>query len=117
MRYLTVNTWILIAAIVVAGFGFGCNGAQTGALLGSAIGAAAGAGIDHDQRGRGALIGAGIGAVGGYIFGNEADKSPDGSWWPQTRSHGGEGHRYAPASAEVHYSYQRGYHHPRCNVY
>jgi len=53
----------------------GCNSAQTGALLGAALGSAAGAGIDHRDRGRGALIGAGIGAVAGYAVGNEVDKS------------------------------------------
>ena len=52
----------------------GCSHGQTGALLGSAIGSAAGAGIDHRNRGRGALLGAGVGAVGGYIVGNEMDK-------------------------------------------
>ena len=64
----------------------GCNSAQTGALLGSAIGAAAGAGIDHNNRGRGALIGAGVGAVSGYIVGNEVDKSRQ---YPQYNSGGG----------------------------
>ncbi len=53
----------------------GCNSAQSGALLGAALGSAAGAGIDHRDRGRGALIGAGIGAIAGYAVGNEVDKS------------------------------------------
>lgn len=52
----------------------GCNHAMSGALLGSGLGAAAGAGIDHRDRGRGALIGSSIGAVAGYVFGNEIDK-------------------------------------------
>ena len=55
---------VLLAVIGLAGTG-GCEtDAQTGLLIGSAIGAAAGAGIDHDNRGRGAAIGAGIGAIG-----------------------------------------------------
>lgn len=62
---------IALAAMVLAG----CNSAQSGALLGAAIGSAAGAGIDHRDRGRGALIGAGIGAITGYAVGNEVDKS------------------------------------------
>ncbi len=63
---------ILASCLGVTG---GCaSDAQTGALIGSGVGAAAGAGIDHRNRGRGALIGAGVGAIGGYIFGNEMDK-------------------------------------------
>ena len=64
-----------LALIVLSLLMVGCNSAQTGALLGSAIGAAAGAGIDYRDRGRGALIGAGVGAVSGYLIGNEVDKS------------------------------------------
>jgi uncharacterized protein YcfJ len=71
---------------LIAAIGFvplaGCeNDAQTGALIGAAIGAAAGAGIDHDNRGRGAAIGAAVGGGGGYIIGNESDKSK-----PQNRN-------------------------------
>ncbi len=63
---------ILASSLSVMG---GCaSDAQTGALIGSGVGAAAGAGIDHRNRGRGALIGAGVGAIGGYIVGNEMDK-------------------------------------------
>ena len=62
----------LLAAVSLSGSE---TDAQTWGLLGSAVGAAAGAGIDHDNRGRGAAIGAGIGAVGGYITGNESDKA------------------------------------------
>lgn len=71
---------VLCVVLAVAGLSFpmGCeSNAQTGALLGSMIGAAAGAGINHDKRGRGALVGAGVGAVGGYIVGNESDKKKD----------------------------------------
>ncbi len=85
----------------------GCNSAQTGALLGSAIGAAAGAGIDHNNRGRGALIGAGVGAVGGYIVGNEVDKSRQ---YPQYNSGGYQGYDSGysagyvqPTYVEAHY--------------
>jgi hypothetical protein len=67
---------LLASCVVLVGMIAGCQSdAQTGALLGSAVGAGAGAAIDHDNRGRGALIGAGIGAVGGYIVGNESDKN------------------------------------------
>lgn len=66
----------LLASITLFLGTLGCQSdAQTGALLGSAVGAAAGAGIDHNNRGRGALIGAGAGAVGGYLIGNESDKN------------------------------------------
>lgn len=61
---------------VVAGCGIlsaGCESdAQTGALLGTAIGAAAGQAIGGDTEGT--LIGAGAGAAGGYMIGNESDK-------------------------------------------
>lgn len=70
----------LCIVLATAGLSFpmGCESdAQSGAFLGSMIGAAAGAGINHDNRGRGALIGAGVGAVGGYIVGNESDKKKD----------------------------------------
>lgn len=73
--------WKVLAAamlLAIAGLTGGCaTKAQSGALIGSGVGAAAGAGIDHRNRGRGALIGAGIGALGGYIIGNEADKADD----------------------------------------
>lgn len=73
----TILAIVLAGLTGVAGMS-GCESdAQTGLLIGSAIGAAAGAGIDHDNRGRGALIGAAAGAGGGYIVGNEVDKSKD----------------------------------------
>ena len=51
----------------------GCESdAQTGALIGTAIGAGAGQAIGSDTEST--LIGAGVGAVGGYIIGNEQDK-------------------------------------------
>ncbi len=51
----------------------GCESdAQTGALIGTVIGAGAGQAIGGDTEAT--LIGAGIGAVGGYIIGNEKDK-------------------------------------------
>jgi hypothetical protein len=72
-----IHSFVLIAALTVtSAMVAGCQSdAQTGALIGSGVGAAAGAGIDHNNRGRGALIGAGVGAVGGYIVGNESDKN------------------------------------------
>ena len=66
---------ILIAVAVSLGllFAAGCESdAQTGALVGTAIGAGAGQAIGGDTEST--LIGAGVGAVGGYIIGNEQDK-------------------------------------------
>ena len=53
------------------------NQATQGALLGSLAGAGLGAIIGHQsgETGEGAAIGAGVGALGGYIFGNEQDKT------------------------------------------
>ncbi|MHC4596010.1 MAG: glycine zipper domain-containing protein [Planctomycetota bacterium] len=67
---------ILIVAAVSLGllFAAGCESdAQTGALVGSAIGAGAGQAIGGDTEST--LIGAGVGAFGGYIIGNEQDKN------------------------------------------
>lgn len=47
--------------------------AQSGALIGTGIGALAGQAIGGNTAGT--LIGAGAGAAGGYIVGNEMDKS------------------------------------------
>jgi len=66
---------ILIVAVVSLGLVFvaGCESdAQTGALIGTVIGAGAGQAIGGDTEAT--LIGAGAGAVGGYIIGNESDK-------------------------------------------
>ena len=66
---------ILIIAVVGLGVFFvgGCESdAQTGALIGTAIGAGAGQAIGGDTEST--LLGAGIGAAGGYIIGNERDK-------------------------------------------
>ena len=66
---------ILMVAAVSLGLVFvgGCqNDAQTGALIGTGIGAIAGQAIGGDTEST--LIGAGVGAVGGYIIGNESDK-------------------------------------------
>ncbi len=76
------NPWIALAvsALITSmlAFGAGCKtNAQSGVLIGSAVGAGAGAAIDHRNRGRGSLIGAGVGAVGGYFAGNEVDKKKD----------------------------------------
>ncbi|MHC4426153.1 MAG: glycine zipper domain-containing protein [Planctomycetota bacterium] len=66
---------ILIVASVSLGLAFvgGCESdAQTGALIGTAIGAGAGQAIGGDTEST--LIGAGAGAVDGDIIGNESDK-------------------------------------------
>ncbi len=66
---------ILIVVAVSLGllFAAGCESdAQTGALIGTAVGAGAGQAIGRDTEST--LIGAGVGAVGGYIIGNERDK-------------------------------------------
>ncbi|MAE68016.1 MAG: hypothetical protein CMJ18_27510 [Phycisphaeraceae bacterium] len=63
-----------IALCGLMGLAGGCTQSLSGLLIGSGIGAAAGAGIDHRNRGRGALIGSGIGAAAGYIIGNEIEK-------------------------------------------
>ena len=70
--------FVIILMVVVVSLGLvfaaGCESdAQTGALIGTAIGAGAGQAIGGDTEAT--LIGAGIGAVGGYIIGNERDKN------------------------------------------
>ena len=67
---------ILIVVAISLGLIFvgGCQSdAQTGALIGTAVGAGAGQVIGGNTEGT--LIGAGVGAVGGYIIGNERDKA------------------------------------------
>ena len=69
---------ILLAVAFCLGLIFvaGCESdAQTGALIGTAVGAGAGQAIGSDTEST--LIGAGVGAVGGYIIGNESDKKKD----------------------------------------
>lgn len=66
---------ILMTAIVcfVLVFAVGCESrAQTGALIGTAVGAGAGQVIGHDTKST--VIGGAIGAGAGYIIGNETDK-------------------------------------------
>jgi len=66
---------ILMVVAVSLGLAFvaGCESdAQTGALIGTGVGAIAGQAIGGDTEST--LIGAGAGAVGGYIIGNESDK-------------------------------------------
>jgi len=68
---------LIILMVVVVSLGLvlvaGCeSNAQTGALIGTGIGAIAGQAIGGDTEGT--LIGAGAGAIGGYIIGNEGDK-------------------------------------------
>ena len=72
-----VKNLIIILMVVVVSLGLvlvaGCeSNAQTGALIGTGIGAIAGQAIGGDTEGT--LIGAGAGAIGGYIIGNEGDK-------------------------------------------
>jgi len=65
---------MVIAVSLGLVFAAGCESdAQTGALIGTAIGAGAGQAIGGNTEAT--LIGAGIGAVGGYIIGNERDKN------------------------------------------
>ena len=68
---------IIILMVVAVSFGLvlvaGCESdAQTGALIGTGVGAIAGQAIGGDTEAT--LIGAGVGAVGGYLIGNESDK-------------------------------------------
>lgn len=70
----------IVTGVLVFAVGFGAilvsgceTKAQSGALLGTAIGAGAGQLIGGDTAGT--LIGAGVGAGAGYIFGNEQDKA------------------------------------------
>ena len=72
-----VKGLLIILIVVAVGLGLvfvaGCESdAQTGALIGTVIGAGAGQAIGGDTEAT--LIGAGAGAVGGYIIGNESDK-------------------------------------------
>ena len=66
---------ILVAAVVSFGLAFfvGCESdAQTGALLGTGVGALAGQAIGGDTEAT--LIGAAIGGGAGYMIGGERDK-------------------------------------------
>jgi len=65
--------YISTAACVVLLPAAGCeNDAQTGALVGTGIGALAGQAIGRDTEGT--LIGAAVGGGAGYVIGNERDK-------------------------------------------
>ncbi|MHC4455969.1 MAG: glycine zipper domain-containing protein [Planctomycetota bacterium] len=68
-----------VTILMVVGVSFalvffaGCESdAQTGALIGTAVGAGAGQAIGGDTEAT--LIGAGVGAAGGYMIGGEQDK-------------------------------------------
>jgi len=66
---------ILIVAVVSLALAFvsGCESdAQTGALIGTGVGALAGQAIGGDTKST--LIGAGVGGGAGYMIGNEQDK-------------------------------------------
>jgi len=65
----------ILGIVVLVGMlmAVGCaNKAQTGALTGAALGAGVGAAVGD---GEGAAIGAAAGGIGGYMVGNEMDKS------------------------------------------
>jgi hypothetical protein len=69
--------FVIILMIVTTCWGLalvaGCESdAQTGALIGTGVGALAGQAIGGDTEST--LIGAGAGAAGGYMIGNESDK-------------------------------------------
>ena len=75
-------TKILVTSLIVAVIGLGLtftpgceSDAQTGALIGTGVGALAGQAIGGDTEAT--LIGAGAGAAGGYIIGNERDKKKE----------------------------------------
>jgi hypothetical protein len=70
--------FVIILMVVAVSLGLvfaaGCESdAQTGALIGTGVGALAGQAIGSDTEST--LIGAGVGAVGGYMIGNERDKN------------------------------------------
>ncbi len=73
---LAVVAGLTLSACATAGER-GASAATGGALLGTAAGAGLGAIIGHQsgETGKGAALGAGIGALGGYVIGNEQDKS------------------------------------------
>ena len=64
---------MVVAISVPLVFVAGCESrAHTGALIGTAVGAAAGQAIGRDTKST--LIGGAIGAGAGYIIGSESDK-------------------------------------------
>ena len=73
-----------VAVSIVLVFSAGCESdAQTGALIGTGIGALAGSAIGGDTEGT--LIGAAVGGGGGYLLGNEGDKKKRASETQQLR--------------------------------
>ena len=73
-----VKGLVTILMVVAVGFGLafvvGCESdAQTGALIGTGVGALAGQAIGGDTKGT--LIGAAVGGGAGYMIGNERDKT------------------------------------------
>jgi hypothetical protein len=65
--------WIVVAVSFGLVFVAGCaSDAQTGALIGTAIGASAGQAIGGDTEAT--LIGAAVGAGAGYMLGSESDR-------------------------------------------
>jgi len=68
---LTIFMMVIVCLTLI--FAVGCESrAHTGALIGTAVGAAAGQAIGRDTKST--VIGGAIGAGAGYIIGNETDK-------------------------------------------
>ena len=67
---------VACSALLPLFFAAGCEtGGQTGALVGTAVGAGIGQLAGGDTKGT--LIGAGVGAAGGYIVGDQMEKSKE----------------------------------------
>jgi hypothetical protein len=81
----TRNPLACLALIGASALLPGCRtNAQSGSLVGAALGSGVGAIIGHnsnDHRGAGALIGLGVGALAGYAVGNEMDKAGTSTHW------------------------------------
>lgn len=70
-KWFTICVSVAACAVLITAAG--CeNDAQTGALVGTGVGALAGQAIGRDTEGT--LIGAAVGGGAGYIIGNEQDK-------------------------------------------
>ena len=77
----TTKTLACLALVAGAALLSGCRtNAQAGSLLGAGLGAGIGraVGYHNGNTTAGMLIGGALGALGGYAFGNEADKEQRG---------------------------------------
>jgi len=84
---------VACSALLPLFFAAGCEtGGQTGALVGTAAGAGIGQLAGGDTKGT--LIGAGIGAVGGYIVGDQMEKSKE------RKQQASSGQQYSEPSAQ-----------------